>query len=43
MTAVSKYELRTLDKIIREVDPDAFITCTDNVSVTGNFEKRFDA
>ena len=43
MTAVSKYELRTLDKIVRDVDPDAFITCTDNVSVTGKFEKRFDA
>ena len=43
MTAVSKYETRILDHMIRTVDPDAFITYTNNVDISGNFEKRFDA
>ena len=43
MTTVSKYEMRSLEKMVKESDPHAFITCTNGVDVTGNFEKRFDA
>ncbi|MBQ1490523.1 MAG: YitT family protein, partial [Blautia sp.] len=43
MTTVSGYERRRLDASIRQIDPHAFITYQDGVSVLGNFEKRFDA
>ena len=40
VTAVSKYEIHTLRKIVRENDPKAFIIINQNISVLGNFEKR---
>ena len=43
MTTVSRYERRLLDQKVQELDPHAFVTYQDGVSVTGNFEKRFDA
>lgn len=38
---MSKYELIRLRRLIREIDPDAFMIENENVGVTGNFEKRF--
>lgn len=43
MTTVSKYERRILDHKVQELDPNAFVTYQDGVSVKGKFEKRFDA
>ena len=40
VTAVSKYEIHTLRKIVRENDSKAFIIINQNISVLGNFEKR---
>lgn len=40
ITAVSKYEIHTLRKIVRENDPHAFIIINQNISIMGNFEKR---
>ena len=43
MTTVSRYERRILSHKVQDIDPHAFITYQDGVSVTGKFEKRFDA
>jgi len=40
-TMVSKYELPHLLSVIREVDPDAFVTVNEGTRIYGNFEKRF--
>lgn len=37
---VSKYEVAQLKKIVRKLDPDAFMIFTEGCSVDGNFEKR---
>lgn len=39
-TAISKYELNTLKRIVKEHDNHAFIVFFNRVSVSGNFEKR---
>ena len=38
---ISKYEVAQLKKIVRKLDPDAFMIFTVGCSVDGNFEKRF--
>lgn len=43
LTTVSKYERRILNHKMQDIDPNAFVTWQDGVSVTGKFEKRFDA
>lgn len=40
VTAVSKYEVQALRRIVREYDPSAFIIINQNISIMGNFEKR---
>lgn len=40
VTAASKYEATIIKKIIKTVDPNAFIIFNEGVSVVGNFEKR---
>lgn len=37
---ISKYEMAQLKKIVRNLDPDAFMIFTEGCSVDGNFEKR---
>lgn len=37
---VSKYEVGQIKKIVRSIDPDAFMIFTEGCSVVGNFEKR---
>lgn len=39
-SVVNKYELPALKKEIHEIDPEAFIVCTEGVQVDGNFAKR---
>jgi len=39
-TVVSKYELPQLKKIIFRIDPKAFVSVKNNISISGNFEKR---
>ena len=40
VTVISKYEISQLKKIVKEIDPKAFIIFNDGMDVTGNFEKR---
>ena len=40
-TMVSKYELPHLLSVVREVDPNAFVTVNEGTRIYGNFEKRF--
>jgi len=40
MTVISKYEVSHLKRIIKEVDPRAFIIINDKVEVSGNFIKK---
>lgn len=40
VTVVSKYEESRVKKIVREIDPQAFIIFNEGMSVSGNFEKR---
>lgn len=40
MTVISKYEVIELKKIVYELDPNAFITMTEGLTIIGNFEKR---
>lgn len=40
VTAISKYEVNTLKKIIHSIDPQAFVIFNEGMSVSGNFEKR---
>ena len=37
---VSKYELAQLKKIVRRIDPNAFVAVKNGINVLGNFEKR---
>ena len=37
---ISKYEVAQLKKIVRSLDPNAFMIFTEGCSVEGNFEKR---
>jgi uncharacterized membrane-anchored protein YitT (DUF2179 family) len=37
---ISKYEVAQLKKIVRNLDPNAFMIFTEGCSVEGNFEKR---
>ena len=38
VTVISKYEISQLKKIVKEIDPKAFIIFNDGMDVTGNFE-----
>ncbi|MDD7281004.1 YitT family protein [Floccifex sp.] len=40
VTCLNKYEIRTLKKIIEEVDPDAFVILNEGSNISGGFEKR---
>jgi uncharacterized membrane-anchored protein YitT (DUF2179 family) len=40
VTAASKYEAISIKKLVKNVDPNAFIIFNEGVSVAGNFEKR---
>ncbi len=40
VTAISKYEVATLKKIIHSMDPQAFVIFHEGMSISGNFEKR---
>ena len=40
MCCISKYEARTIKKIVNSVDPRAFVILTESNPVQGNFEKR---
>ena len=40
VTAISKYEVATLKRIIHKIDPKAFVIFQEGMSISGNFEKR---
>lgn len=40
VTAASKYEAISIKKLVKNIDPNAFIIFNEGVSVVGNFEKR---
>lgn len=40
VTAISKYEVATLKRIIHQIDPKAFVIFQEGMSISGNFEKR---
>ena len=40
VTAISKYEVQMLKKIVHSVDPQAFVIFNEGMSISGNFEKR---
>lgn len=40
-TMVTKYELPGLIKIVKDVDPNAFVMVNEGTKIYGNFEKRF--
>ena len=40
VTAISKYEVNTLKKLIHSIDPKAFVIFQEGMSISGNFEKR---
>lgn len=40
VTAISKYEVNTLKKLIHNIDPQAFVIFQEGMSISGNFEKR---
>jgi uncharacterized membrane-anchored protein YitT (DUF2179 family) len=37
---ISKYEVSQLKRIVRKIDPDAFMIFTEGCSISGNFERR---
>lgn len=37
---ISKYEVNQLKRIVRSIDPNAFMIITEGCSISGNFEKR---
>ena len=39
-TALNKYEIRRLNKIVKEIDSNAFITLSEGQKISGGFEKR---
>jgi len=40
-TMVTKYELPHLIRIVKEIDPDAFVMANEGTKIYGNFEKRY--
>jgi uncharacterized membrane-anchored protein YitT (DUF2179 family) len=40
VTAINKYEVRTLKNLVKEADPEAFVILTEGDPIRGNFEKR---
>lgn len=40
VTAISKYEVPQIKKLIKEADPNAFMIFNEGMSISGNFEKR---
>lgn len=40
VTAISKYEIASLKKIVHELDPHAFTILSENTSIHGNFVKK---
>ncbi|MDD6920331.1 MAG: YitT family protein [Eubacteriales bacterium] len=40
IVVVSKYEVSQIKKIVRRIDPNAFMILTEGCSVAGNYEKR---
>lgn len=40
VTAISKYEVATLKKLVYSDDPKAFVIFNEGMSISGNFEKR---
>lgn len=43
MTVVSKYELPTVKRIVHSIDPNAFITISTPLSISGNFLSNLEA
>ena len=39
-TVINQYELNYVSRLIRRIDPGAFIVIQDNTRVIGNFERR---
>ena len=37
---MSKYEVRELKRILRTIDPDAFVTVKEGISIAGNYQKH---
>ena len=42
MVVINKYELRSLKKLIREEDPEAFVQIMSPDMIIGHFEKRLE-
>ena len=40
VTAISKYEVPQIKKIVKDIDPKAFMIFNEGMSISGNFEKR---
>ena len=40
LVVISKYEVSQLKRIVRSIDPNAFMIFTEGCSVAGNFERR---
>ena len=40
MVVVSKYEVNELKRIVKSIDPNAFMIFTEGCDIDGNFEKR---
>ena len=40
VTAISKYEVAALKKLVHSEDPQAFVIFNEGMSISGNFEKR---
>lgn len=40
MTAINKYEINQIKKIVYNADPNAFVIFNEGLSIVGNFEKR---
>ena len=40
VTCINKYEVRQLSKLVKTLDPDAFVIPNDGSPIRGNYEKR---
>ena len=40
VTCINKYEVRQLSKLVKTLDPDAFVILNDGSPIRGNYEKR---
>ena len=38
--AINKYEVKTFKKIVHDIDPQAFVTISEDSEILGGFEKR---